>query len=89
MATSPQPPSAAMMRGPKSRAGFQPACVMGAYRGSRTATVMPMVNGTPTRSILPKTLLPLLVMPKITKAKMKVPQASVNNAPATDTSSKL
>ena len=55
------------------------------WRSSNSpATVMPMVKGTPTRSMLPRTLLPPLVMPKITKAKMKVPQASVSKAPATD-----
>ncbi len=33
------------MRGPKSRAGFQPACVSGANTLIRTATVKPMSTG--------------------------------------------
>ena len=37
----------------------------------------------------PKTLLPPLVMPKITKAKIKVPQASVSKAPSTDLGRKV
>lgn len=41
----PQPAMAATRRGPKSRAGFQPACVSGAYREMSVATVKPIKNG--------------------------------------------
>ena len=51
IAILPQPAKYATIRGPKSLAGFHPACVKGAYNARSIATVNPISPGITTEGI--------------------------------------
>src|SRR5438046_2702387 len=76
----PNPANTATMRGPKSRAGFQPAWVTGANKLISAATVQPTKNGTSVGS--GAATLSGSDSAKITSTKIAVLSASTPRAPS-------
>ena len=66
------------MRGPKSRAGFQPACVSGANRLMSAATVKPMKKGA--RCLVGRAALWRSTRENIMSTRTAVPKASTTRA---------
>lgn len=72
-----------MILGPRSRAGFHPACVIGANSAISTATVNPMKNGA---SVPGRALLRASVSARIMNISTPVPSASTLTAASGETS---
>ena len=80
IAISPHPAKYATRRGPKSRAGFQPACVSGANRLMSAATVKPISSGV--SGLAASAAFRLSASANITNAKTAVPNPSTAAAPS-------